>query len=56
VLFGLFGLLTQQGFAVSDRDLVVVRMDLVEGEEPVPVAPVFDEGGLQRGFDPRDLG
>jgi hypothetical protein len=30
-------------------------MDLAEGEEPVPVAAVFHEGGLQGRFDARDL-
>ena len=45
-----------QRLPVGDRDLVVVRMDLAEGEEAVPVAAVFDEGRLQRRFDPGDLG
>jgi hypothetical protein len=31
-------------------------MDFAEGEEAVTIAAIFDEGGLQRGFDPRDLG
>ena len=45
-----------QAFAVGDRDLVVVRMDLGEGEEAVPVAAIFDEGGLQARLDADDLG
>ncbi len=53
VLLGLFG---EQGFAVGDRDLIVVRMDLVEGEKAVPVAAVLDEGRLQAGLHPGDLG
>ena len=52
----LLGLLAQQRLPVGDRDLVVVRVDLVEGEEAVPVAAVLDEGRLQAGFDARDLG
>ena len=51
---GLF--LGQQRLAVGSRDLVVIRMNLAEGEEAVPVAAVIDECGLQRGFDPRYLG
>ena len=54
VLF--LGLFAQQGFAVGDGDLVVVRMDLVEGQEPVAVAAIFDERGLQAGFYAGDLG
>ena len=38
------------------RDLVVVGVDLVEGQEAVPVAAVFDEGRLQAGLYPGDLG
>ena len=45
-----------QPFTVGDRDLVVVGMDLAEGEKPVPVAAIFDERRLQAGFDPDDLG
>jgi S1-C subfamily serine protease len=40
---GLFG---HQGFTVRHRDLVVVRVNLVEGEEAVAVAAVLDEGRL----------
>ncbi|MBB4391377.1 hypothetical protein [Bradyrhizobium sp. ERR14] len=45
-----------QCLTVGDRDLVVVGMDFAEGEEAVAVAAIFDEGGLERGFDPCDLG
>ena len=31
-------------------------MDFAERQEAVPVAAIFDEGGLQRRFDARDLG
>ena len=41
--------------AVCLRHLVVVGMDLAEGEEAVTVAAILDEGGLQRGLHPRDL-
>jgi hypothetical protein len=59
LLLGLaMGLLVglDQGLPVGDRDLVVVGMDFAEGEEAVAVAAIFDEGGLERRFDPRDLG
>ena len=55
-LAGERGLLGEQRLAVGLRDLVVVGMDFREGEEPVPVAAVVDEGRLQRRLDPGDLG
>lgn len=45
-----------QRLTVGYRNLVVVRMDFAESEKAVAVATVFDEGGLQRRFDARDLG
>ncbi|WP_283809854.1 hypothetical protein [Bradyrhizobium sp. MOS003] len=45
-----------QRLPVCDRDLIIVWMDFAEGEEAVAVAAIFDEGGLERGFDPCDLG
>jgi hypothetical protein len=45
-----------QCLPVGNRDLVVVGMDFAEGEEAVAVAAIFNEGGLERGFDPCDLG
>ncbi|WP_441519625.1 hypothetical protein [Bradyrhizobium sp. 2TAF24] len=45
-----------QRLPVGDGDLVVIGMDFAEGKEAMPVAAVFDEGGLQRRFDPCDLG
>ncbi|WP_305825900.1 hypothetical protein [Bradyrhizobium sp. CCBAU 53351] len=59
LLFGLtMGLFLglDQRLPVGDRDLIVVGMDFTEGEEAVAVAAIFDEGGLERGFDPCDLG
>ena len=49
-------LLVDQRLPVGDRDLVVVGMDFAEGQEAVAVAAIVDEGGLERGFYPRDLG
>nr|WP_315986389.1 hypothetical protein [Bradyrhizobium sp. Bra78] len=49
-----FGL--DQRLPVGNRDLVVVGVDFAEGEEAVAVAAIFDESGLERGFDPGDLG
>ena len=62
-IFGLFlrlavGALVgfDERLAIGDRDLVIVGMDFAEGQEAVAVAAVFDEGRLQRRFDPCDLG
>jgi hypothetical protein len=49
-------LVLDQRLPIGDRDLVVIGMDFAEGEEAVPVAAVIDKGGLQRRFDPCDLG
>jgi len=45
-----------QRLPVGDRDLVTVRMDFAEGQQAVPIAAIFDEGGLQRWLYARDLG
>nr|WP_283805684.1 hypothetical protein [Bradyrhizobium liaoningense] len=45
-----------QRLPVGDRNLIIVGMDFAEGEEAVAIAAIFDEGGLERGFDPCDLG
>jgi len=45
-----------QRLPVGDRDLIVIRMDFRERQEAVAVAAVVDEGGLERGLYPRDLG
>ena len=50
------GLFAHQRFAVGDRDLVVVGVDFVEGQEAVAIAAIFDEGRLQRGLYAGDLG
>src|SRR6185312_4031379 len=39
-----------------DRNPVVVGVNFVKGQKPVPVAAVIDKGGLQRRLYPRDLG
>ncbi len=36
-----------QRLPVGDRNLVIIRVDFAEGQEAVPVAAIFDEGGLQ---------
>ncbi len=53
---GLLGLHLQQALPVGDGDLVVVGMDLAEGQEAVAATTVFDEGGLERGLHPDHLG
>ena len=45
-----------QRLPVRDRNLVVVGVDFGEGEKPMPIAAVLDEGGLQRRLDASDLG
>ncbi len=45
-----------QRLPVGDRDLVVIGVDFGKGQEAVAVAAIFDEGRLQRWFDPCDLG
>ena len=50
---GLFGFRFLQRAPVRNRDLIVVGVYFVEGEEAVTVPAIFDKGGLQRGFDPR---
>ena len=44
-----------QEFAIRDRDLIIVRMDFVEGEEAVTIAAVLDKSRLERRLDPRNL-
>ena len=41
---------------VGDRNLVVIGVDFVEGQEAVPVAAVVHKGGLKRRLYARDLG
>jgi hypothetical protein len=53
---GFLDILAHQGFAVGDRDAVIIGMDFAEGEEAMAVAAIFHEGSLQRGFDPGYLG
>ena len=50
------GFLLLQEFAIRDRDLVVIRMDLVEGEKAVAIAAVLDESRLEGGLHSCDLG
>ena len=56
VLLGVAGLLLEERLPVGEGDLVVVGVDLVEGQEAVAVAAVLDEGRLERRLHPGDLG
>ena len=49
-------LLGDQRLPVGNRDLVVVGMNFAEGQKPVTVSAVVDEGRLQRRLDARHLG
>ncbi len=53
---GFLGLHRDQALPVGDRDLVVVGVDLVEGQEAVPAAAIFHEGGLKTWLHPHHLG
>jgi hypothetical protein len=53
---GFFGSFAQQRFTVLCGQLVVIRVDLAEGEEAVAVAAIFDKGGLERRLHPGDFG
>ena len=53
---GLFGGFAQQGFAVLSGQLVVIRVDLAEGEEAVAVAAILDKGRLERRLHPGHFG
>jgi hypothetical protein len=53
---GVRPLFSEQRFAVGLRNLVIVGMDLAEGEETMTVAAEIDECRLQRGFYPGNLG
>ena len=48
--------LAQQRLAVSNGQLVVVRMDFGKGQKAVTVAAVVDKGRLQGRFNPRHPG
>ena len=45
-----------QRFAVLDRNLEVVGVNVVEGQEAMPVAAEIDERRLQGRLDPGDFG
>ena len=52
---GLLALLLDERFAVGNGNLVVVRMDLTEGQKAVAIATIVDERRLQRRLDPGDF-
>jgi hypothetical protein len=53
---GVFGFFAELGFAVGLGNLIIVGMDFREGEEAVAVAPIIDEGRLERRFNAGNLG
>src|SRR5690606_14468916 len=55
-LSGGFRLGGQQGLPVRYRNLVVVRMNFVEGQEAVAIAAILDEGRLQGRLNTGDSG
>ena len=50
------GFLLEERLTVSDRDLVVVRMDLGKGQKAMAIPAIVDESGLERWFYAGDLG
>ena len=51
--FRICALFGDQGFTVSDRDLIIIRMDFRERKETVPITTVIDKSRLKRRFDAR---
>jgi hypothetical protein len=51
-LFRILDILAHQGFAVGDRDAIVIGMDFAEGQEAMAVAAILNKSGLQGRFDP----
>ena len=49
-------LFLDQRLTVSDRDLIVIRVDFGKGQKPMPVAAIFHKSRLKRGFNPRHFG
>ena len=49
---GIGALFRDQGFAIRNRDLVVIGMDLGKREEPMAIAAIVNERSLKRWFDP----
>ena len=56
LLGGVLGLLAEQGLAILPGDLVIIGVDLAEGQEAVAIAAIVDERRLQRRLDPGHLG
>ena len=51
-----FGLFSEQGFAILFGDLVIVRVDFAKSKEAVAVSPIINERRLKRRFNPRYFG
>ena len=49
-------LFLEQGEAVGDRDLVIIRVDLGEGQKAMAITAVINEGRLERGLHASNLG
>ena len=49
------GFFVDQRLPVGNRNLIVVGVNFVEGQEAVAIAAIFDEGRLQGRFDAGDL-
>ena len=49
---GLFGGFLEKQFAVSGGQLVIIGVDLAEGEEPMTVATILNKGRLERRLHP----
>jgi hypothetical protein len=57
IMLGVFlFLLAQQRLPISQRDLIIVRVDFGEGQEAMAIAAIFHEGRLERWLNARHLG
>ena len=51
-----FGLLFQQFLAITYRNLIIIGVNFVKGEEAVSIAAIFHKGRLQRRLNAGDFG
>ena len=60
IAFGLravfFGLLFQQFLAITYRNLIIIGVNFVKGEEAVSIAAIFHKSRLQRRFNTGNFG
>ena len=50
------GFLLEERLSIGDRDLVIIRVNLGEGQKTMAISAIVDESGLERGLYAGDLG